>query len=127
MTTVDKLKKEEVAKLDGELNLEDLIILGDDKKIPIEISFPTEDGTSVKAKALVRQLTIRELEDIKVNEKEVWKTNIKILQRTLFKHDGTPYSTKEIKVLPIGVISALVEEIMKLSGVDLQKQQLVNF
>ena len=32
MTDIDKLKEEEIAQLDGELNLEDLLILGDAKK-----------------------------------------------------------------------------------------------
>ena len=40
-----------------EVNLEELILLGEDKKIPIVISYPTEDGKQIKAKALVKQLS----------------------------------------------------------------------
>mgnify|MGYP003410186056 CR=1 FL=1 len=37
MTNVDKLKEEEIVQLQEETKLEDLIILGDDKKIPIMV------------------------------------------------------------------------------------------
>jgi hypothetical protein len=122
MTDIDKLKEEEIAQLDGELNLEDLLILGDAKKIPIKIKFPLEDGTTVEAKALVKQLTVKELENLKLKQNTVWKYSVAILEKALFKQDGTPFNSKEIRSLPLGVANAIASKVMELSGVEISNQ-----
>ena len=119
MTDIDKLKEEEIAQLDGELNLEDLLILGDVKKIPIKIKFPLEDGTIVEAKALVKQLTVKELENLKLKQNTVWKYSVAILEKALFKQDGTQFNSKEIRSLPLGVANAIASKVMELSGVEI--------
>lgn len=122
MTDIDKLKEEEIAQLDGELNLEDLLILGDAKKIPIKIKFPLEDGTIVEAKALVKQLTVKELENLKLKQNTVWKYSVAILEKALFKQDGTQFNSKEIRSLPLGVANAIASKVMELSGVEITNQ-----
>ena len=122
MTDIDKLKEEEIAQLDGELNLEDLLILGDVKKIPIKIKFPLEDGTIVEAKALVKQLTVKELENLKLKQNTVWKYSVAILEKALFKQDGTQFNSKEIRSLPLGVANAIASKVMELSGVEITNQ-----
>ncbi len=118
MTNIDKLQEEELAQLDGELNLEDLIILGDDTKIPLKISFPKNDGTKVEAKTLVKQLTIKELEQLKT-QNSPWKYYVMILRKGLFKQDGSPFNEEEIRSLPIGVVASVAEKILELSGAEL--------
>lgn len=125
MTDIDKLKEEEIAQLDGELNLEDLLILGDAKKIPIKIKFPLEDGTIVEAKALVKQLTVKELENLKLKQNTVWKYSVAILEKALFKQDGTQFNSKEIRSLPLGVANAIASKVMELSGVEITNQTLI--
>ena len=125
MTDIDKLKEEEIAQLDGELNLEDLLILGDVKKIPIKIKFPLEDGTIVEAKALVKQLTVKELENLKLKQNTVWKYSVAILEKALFKQDGTQFNSKEIRSLPLGVANAIASKVMELSGVEITNQTLI--
>ena len=108
-----------------ETNLEDLIVLGEDKHIPILIEFPNGEST-VKAKALIKQLTLKEMDKINLNNKDPWRMNIKILQTALLKSNGENFTEEELLALPVGVVNAVSEEIMKASGVDIDKQ-LRNF
>ena len=62
---VDKKIKVE---LDDEMNLEDLILLGEDKLFNIHIEYPKEDENGefiiVKSKAKIKQLTLKEIRNI---------------------------------------------------------------
>ena len=127
MTNVDKLKEEELAQLDGELNLEDLIVLGDDKKIPITITLPKGDGESVKAKALIKQLTLKELGNVNTKNNNLLDSSKLILRKALFKQDGSLFSDEEIEVLPVGVIIAISNRIMEVSGMDEFMQEAKDF
>lgn len=103
-----------------EVNLEDLIILGDEKLINIKISYPEErDGVIriVNSKAKIKQLTLKELKNIDVNNITV-DTAVSILRKALFKQDETLFSKELILALPIGVCFAITREIMRISGVD---------
>ena len=94
-----------------ETNLEDLILLGEDKLIDITIEYPTETG-KVKAKAKIKQLNNIDVQNLSL------ETNIKILNKALFKQDDTAFSKELILALPVGVVNAISAEIMKISGVD---------
>ena len=104
-----------------EVNLEDLIILGDSKLIDIKITYPKDDGTESVSKAKIKQLTMEELKNINLKNIDLEAT-ARILQKCLFKNDGTHFSKEMIYHLPVGVASAISEEILKLSGVDLKKE-----
>ena len=108
-----------------ETNLEDLIILGEDKHIPIIIEFPQGDK-NIKAKALIKQLTLKEMDKIKPNKNNPWEMNLKILEIALLKQDGSNFKKEELLALPMGVVNAISEQIMKASGVDVDKE-LANF
>ena len=111
-----------------EVNLEDLIVLGNEKKIPIEIDYPLKDGTSVKSKAYVTQLTLKEIENLKLNPQNVSQAVIEILSSSLYNSKGENYTKQELNALPIGVVNAITETIMELSGVDIkQSEQLTDF
>lgn len=127
MTNVDKLKEEEVAKLQvEEVNLEDLIILGADKKIPIEVTYPTTDGGKTTAKLFCKQLTLREMENVNSSSNNI-QDLIPVLRKTLFKQNGDNFSKPELMELPIGVLQALLIKIFELSGMDKQAQNLKDF
>ncbi|MBR1610231.1 MAG: hypothetical protein IJ672_01890 [Methanobrevibacter sp.] len=104
-----------------EVNLEDLIILGEDKLFNISIEYPeeTDDGliNIVRTKAKIKQLTIKELKNIDINKVDI-NTVANILSKSLFKQDGTNFSRELINTMPIGVCFAITKEIMKISGVD---------
>ena len=127
MTSVSKLQEEElnalnnegIVELEEEVNLEELLILGEDKKIPIIISYPREDGKRIKAKALVKQLTLKELDRIQINRNNALRSNVMILEKALFKQDGSTFTSEELLALPIGVVNAIGNKILELSGVDL--------
>ena len=127
MTSVSKLKEDElnalnnegIVELEEEVNLEELLILGEDKKIPIIISYPREDGKRIKAKALVKQLTLKELDRIQINRNNATRSNVMILEKALFKQDGSTFTSEELLALPIGVVNAIGNKILELSGVDL--------
>lgn len=117
------MKTDDKIKLDHEeLNLEDLIIMGDDKKIPIEIEFPRPDGGTVKARALIKQLTMGELDDIKIINDNPFAANLLVLELALFKSNGEHFSIEELKLLPIGVVNAIAAKVMEISGVNLEEQ-----
>lgn len=135
MANIDELREEELRNLNDdtiveygeEVNLEELILLGEDKKIPVIIKFPTVDGKQVKAKALVKQLTLREMETIKVNRDDLVTANRMLLEKALFKTNGEKYTKDELYLLPLGVVNALAEKIFELSGVDTQNRRLRDF
>ena len=111
-----------------ETNLEDLILLGDDKKIPIIIEYPKPDGTRVKAKALIKQLTLKELDGLKIQQTNLMQTNIELLMIGFFKSNGESWTEEELRALPIGVINKVATQILEISGVDQDKtNELVNF
>lgn len=99
-----------------ETNLEDLIILGEDKLIDCVIDFPTENG-SIKAKAKIKQLTMKELKNMDLQQPS-FETNTQILCKSLYKTDNTPFTEDEILNMPLGALNDLSEEVMRLSGVD---------
>lgn len=99
-----------------ETNLEDLIVLGEDKLINIIIEYPTENDT-VKVKAKIKQLTMKELRNVDVSKPSL-ETNVNILTKALFKQDETPFEKELVLALPIGVVNEIAKEILKVSGVD---------
>ena len=126
-TDVDKLKEEELVNLSEEVNLEELLVLGEDKLIPIEITFPKADGNTVKAKALIKQLTLKELDNIKLNNASVFESNILILEHALFKQNKSNFTREELLVIPLGVVNAISNKILEVSGVDIDPQRLRDF
>ena len=131
MTNVDELKQEEIDELNGvnveaeEVGLEDLIVLGEDKKIPIHIIYPKADGTKAKAQALVKQLTLKELDLLNLNTRNAAATNLIILRKALFKTNGEAFTDEELKFLPLGVVNEVAEKILELSGVDVPAQNKI--
>lgn len=131
MTDTDKLKENELKELNkitveaDEVALEDLIIMGDAKKIPVHLSYPNVDGTTSRALLYVKQLTLKEIEKVKINNNKITGAmlNRKILNMGLFKSDGEKFTNDELGYLPIGVVDAIAEKILELSGVDIKKQE----
>ena len=104
-----------------EVNLEDLIILGDSKLMDISIEYPNTEGTVTKTKAKIKQLTMKELRNINL-QKITYETNIKVLEKCLYKQDETKFDKELISYLPVGVANAITEQILRISGVDLKKE-----
>ena len=100
------------------MGLEDLIVLGEHKKIPIHIIYPNEDGTQSKSKALIRQLTLKELDKVKLTSNSLLAINLSVLKIALFKTTGDSFTEEELMVLPLGVVDAVANKIMEISGVD---------
>lgn len=99
-----------------ETSLEELLLLGDDKLINIQIEYPTENG-KVQAKAKIKQLTMKELKNMDL-QRPSFETNIQILTKALYKQDGTNFTEEMILKLPVGVVNAISEQILRTSGVD---------
>lgn len=132
MTDTDKLKENELKELNKitveteEVGLEDLIVMGEQKKIPLHLTYPKDDGTTSKALLYVKQLTLKEIEKVKIinpNKMNGAMLNRKILNMGLFKSDGEKFTNDELGYLPIGVVEAIAEKILELSGVDIKKQE----
>ena len=110
-----------------EVNLEELIVLGEDKKIPIVISYPTEDGKQIKAKALIKQLTLKEMDKLQTSREDLSSFNMRILEEALFKSNGDTFTEKELEHLPLGVVNSIGEKILELSGVNIDTKRLQDF
>lgn len=126
MTNVDKLKEEERVQLIEEMNLEDLIILGADKKIPLIVEYPNIDGTKTAAKLFCKQLTLRELENVNTSSNNL-QDILPVLRKTLFKQNGDNFSKPELMEMPIGVLKALMIKIFELSGMHDEAKKLKDF
>ena len=126
MTNVDKLKEEERVQLVEEMNLEDLIILGVDKKIPLIVEYPNIDGTKTAAKLFCKQLTLRELENVNTSSNNL-QDILPVLRKTLFKQNGDNFSKPELMEMPIGVLKALMIKIFELSGMHDEAKRLKDF
>ena len=115
---VDKKIKVE---LDDEMNLEDLILLGEDKLFNIHIEYPKEDENGefiiVKSKAKIKQFTLKEIRNINLKNITL-DTEIKILRKSLYTQQDTPFTEELILNLPLGVVNAISREVMRISGVD---------
>ena len=127
MTDIEKLQEEELNELNRveveEVGLEDLIVLGEDKLINIIIEYPTTTGEIKKAKAKIKQLTMKELKNINL-EHITMDTSVNILKKSLFTQDEKPFTTELILNLPVGVIRSITRKILEISGVkddDLKK------
>lgn len=104
-----------------EMNLEDLILLGEDKLINISIKYPKDDDEEVikmvQTKAKIKQLTMKELRNINLDNIDM-NAVVNILKKALFKQDETPFTKDLIYAMPIGVSVAIVKEIMRISGME---------
>lgn len=133
MTNANELREKELNDLMGvdveveEVALEDLIILGNQKKIPIHIIYPNDDGSVTKSKALVTQLTLKELKGMNLNGSNLLYLSEKLLLKSFFKTTGERFTSEELEQLPIGVIRAVSQTILKLSGIDPDDNRLQDF
>lgn len=112
--------------VEEETNLEDLIVLGEEKKIPITIEFPNGD-TKIKAKALIKSLTLAEIDKLKLSQDSLLESQLEILKISLFKNNGDLFSEKELLSFPVGVVAKISEKILEVSGVDTDGKELRNF
>lgn len=105
-----------------ETNLEDLIIVGEDYHVPVSIEFPKQNGEIVKAKALIKQLTVKEIRKIQLKGRDELELAIEVLSLALLKQNRKNFTKEEISYLPIGVVRSLSDKILEVSGVDMNEE-----
>ena len=111
-----------------EFDLETLIVDGAKARIPIEVEFPIyhEDGTMTYEKrgAVVKPLKSHELTNasqigLRVDDTDV---NTEIVKAGLCRKDGSAYPPGVVESFPAGVITALANKILDVSGVKPDKK-----
>lgn len=111
-----------------ELDLESLIVDGANARIPIEVEFPIyhEDGTMTYETrgAVIRPLKSHELTNasqigLRLDDSDV---NTEIVKAGLCRKDGSSYPPGVVESFPAGVISALANKILDVSGVKPDKK-----
>lgn len=105
-----------------ETNLEDLIVLGEDYHVPISIEFPKPNGEKVKAKALIKQITVKEMKKVQTKGNDDFGIATEVLSLALLKQDGSNFTKEEISYLPIGVVRSLSDKILEVSGIDMNDE-----
>ncbi len=109
-----------------ETNLEDLIVLGEDCHTPVSIEFPRPNGETIKAKALIKQLTVKEMKKIQTKGNDELGIAISVLETALLKQDGSNFSKEQILYLPLGVVRSLSDKILEISGFNMD-EEIKNF
>lgn len=104
-----------------ELGIEDLFLQDKDDKIKIHINIPDRG----KFKAYVTPVTYGQTKKIeRKSEEEVAEY---VLTNHFFKGDGERFTSKELDLLPAGVLKGVAEKIMDLSGLSISNEDIQVF
>lgn len=128
MTDIEKLQAEELANLSENeeiFDLESLITDGADARIPIILEYPKEDGTVVKAGAMIRPLTNIEWNNAtRLNRKNAGTTNeVELVKIGLYTKKGEQFPPTLVEKLPAGLILKIVEKLAEVSGIDIYSKR----
>ena len=103
------------------LGIEELFLEGKDKKVDVIIDIPDRG----RFKAIVEPVTYGQVKKMeRWSEKEIEDY---ILSNHLYKADGENLTNAELDLLPAGVLKAIAEKIMSLSGLDLSDEDVKRF
>lgn len=134
MTDIDKLREEELRQLNNEdeeiFELEALISDGVDARFPVKITYPKQedDGTyrMVTAGALIRPLSNIEWNNatrLKRSPNSKTTNEVELLKKALYTRDNKQFPPKLVEGLPNGVVLNLVNEVARISGVNVEEQE----
>lgn len=128
MTDIEKLQAEELANLSENeeiFDLESLVTDGADVRIPITVEYPKKDGTMTKAGAMIRPLTNTEWSNAtRLSRKNSATTNeLELVKLGLYTKKGEQFPPELVEKLPVGLIQKILEEIARVSGIDLYNKR----
>ena len=104
-----------------EMSIEDLFITGKDTKTKIIITLPDRGDFS----AYITPVTYGQVKKLdKMSEEEITEY---VLTNHFFKPNGESLSSSELDLLPAGILKAVSETIMKLSGLDISNEDIQVF
>ena len=104
-----------------ELGIEDLFLQDKDDKIEILI---TIEGIG-KFKAYVTPVAYGDIK--KIERKSEDESAEYVLTNHLFKGNGEQFTSKELELLPAGVLKGVSEKIMDLSGMNISNEDIKTF
>lgn len=103
------------------LDIEDLFLTGKDKKTNIII---TVEGRG-DFKALITPVTYGQIKKLQTtDENEIADY---VLKNHFFKPKGTGFTEEELDLLPAGILKAVVETIMDISGLNITDKDIKTF
>lgn len=141
MTDINQLEEEELEQLnetnkqdnDNELDLnelESLILEGTDYKVPVLIEYPYYDKKTgimkhARYTAKLRPVTNTEVNNARRSAGKIKGTSfeLELLKRALYTKDDTLFKPNVIKAMKAGVIASLVETLLDISGIKLDKDE----
>ena len=134
MVNVDELQQKEIENIKGQNNevdeelidLESLIVDGKDARIPVSISFPRPDGTTVQSGAKIRPVTSAEWNNamrIGLNNKIPSTMETELLTYALYTLKGDKFPVELIEEIPVGVATELANKISEISGIRTNKEE----
>ena len=135
MTNLDENIKDEIEHLSQEeeiFELEDLIINGEKKRIPVIVEIPEyneETGEMIVKKFTAR---LKPLTNVEVNNaRELGlkvkntTTDVEILKRGLYTKNNTLFPAEFIEALPAGTVEELSLKIAEISGIKFNEDDAV--
>lgn len=104
--------------------LDELITKGVDSEIPFNFIYPNTDK---KVGVMVRPLATHEYQNALLRSKKLGTNFLVELCSLGVSHmDGSDFSKENLNELPAGVITLLVNEISRISGLDLAEEHAVD-
>lgn len=102
------------------VDLETLILEGDDALIPLKFVYP---NTDTKTGVYLKPVTGESFKDMDAGTVNA----ITLLDGCLFDLNKKPYPTEVISKLPAGVIVELYKKLSEISGIEIEEDKLKNF
>ena len=131
MVDIEKLKNEEFenimqAEVDDELyTLEQLILEGENAKIPVVFNYPKKNGEIVEVTAKLKPLTDVEAQNARRVAMKVKDTtiNLELLKRGLYTKNDVLFPSNLIMKMHVGVVNELVEKLGEISGIKIDEEK----
>ena len=131
MANIEELKKQEIEELthDNEaMDLETLILQGSETTVPIIIDYPVYVKDHVEYKQV--SAFIKPITNIQANkayqqglQNHNTTPDIEMVKQALYTKNHEPIKPELVEKMPSGVITAIVKQIMDVSGIKINKEE----
>lgn len=128
---IEKMREKELADLtnNNPVDLETLILEGANARIPVTFDYPKPNGEFVELTCCLKPLTSTEVDNARRLALKTRGTTaeIEMLKRGLYTKEGEQFPPELIPKMVSGVVDALVQKLLELSGVKIDEEEQIKF